>query len=58
MITKKLWFDVCLHENRDQNWAQAANAIYDTSKTLQKVCQLHLITLYYMLIAQAIKGIR
>lgn len=47
-----------LHVNRDQKWAQTANAICDTSKTLQKVCQLNRITLNYMLIARAIKGIR
>lgn len=58
IIPKELWFDVCLHVNRDQNWAQTANAICGTSKTLQKVCQLNLITLYYMLIARAMKGIR
>lgn len=35
---------MCLHVNRDQNWDQTANAMCDTFKKLQKVCQLNLIT--------------
>lgn len=30
---------MCLHLNRGHNWDLAANAIFDTSNTLQKVDQ-------------------